>query len=725
MKKYSPIKKGIVCALNIIFAVMMALSILFTAAMLERADGDWASMGMNKDFASSDSLANQLYSQAGYIQDYVWQKDLLETKGELDYSKKIDAFKVQSFYNGEASFKTGMNYTLKELMKYADIYNDVLENEDAYYDVEQGKPISYENVSASTDFAPDGYKSVEEYASENDYAVTSCYKALYVTLDSINRVLEDYSSNAYAFDPKNTNIRYQAKDENGKVVYDNGKEPENPSKKITETGNDYTIEVVADMDFPVSDSISDMAQSEEEYGRVFGSPKLYIMGLILGIVGFLSTLIYMTVLAGHKDDTETIVLNAIDKIPTEIAAIVWAVLGITLIFSAISTGSGFFWNYYLGDVILCILFLVALSVAFLCAYLSLVRRIKAKTLGSNSLCHILKHICKYTYSHGNVAVRVLGGFLLYLLLSVVLMMAFQGLGVFMWLVMNIAVGYLLLRDSVSRMELAKGLQIITGGDINYQVDSSKMQGYNKEMADGINNISGGLSKAMEQSMKDERLKTDLITNVSHDIKTPLTSIINYVDLLKREDINDPKVKGYIDVLDQKSQRLKNLTEDLVEASKISSGNITLVMDRMDFKELLMQMIGEFQEKFESKNLQVVTTQPDTHVIIEADGRRMWRVVSNLFQNVYKYAMPNTRVYVDLKKEQQKMCFSVKNISEFPLNIEADELTERFIRGDVSRNTEGSGLGLSIAQNLTTMQKGKFQLYLDGDLFKVTLEFPLK
>ncbi len=245
----------------------------------------------------------------------------------------------------------------------------------------------------------------------------------------------------------------------------------------------------------------------------------------------------------------------------------------------------------------------------------------------------------------------------------------------------------------------------------------------------MNSIGEGIRVAVETSMKDERLKADLITNVSHDIKTPLTSIINYVDLIKRENIESEKVKGYVAVLDTKSQRLKQLTDDLVEASKISSGNIALHWETINLVELVNQTIGEFSEKFEQKGLIPVIQFSDSHIYIEADSRRIWRVMENLFNNIVKYAMENTRVYVDISQfadesGMEYVEFSLKNISAQPLNIRADELTERFIRGDVARSTEGSGLGLSIAKNLTEAQKGTFEIVLDGDLFKVVLVFAL-
>ena len=223
-------------------------------------------------------------------------------------------------------------------------------------------------------------------------------------------------------------------------------------------------------------------------------------------------------------------------------------------------------------------------------------------------------------------------------------------------------------------------------------------------------------------MKSERLKTELITNVSHDIKTPLTSIINYVDLLKKEDIKDEKIKEYIDILDVKSQRLKKLTEDLVEASKASSGNVKLNIESINIKELINQTIGEFKDRLESRNLQIETDMPHEDVRIDADNRYMFRIMENLFSNISKYAQENSRVYIDVKKTNKKVNISIKNISKDRLNISSDELMQRFVRGDKSRYTEGSGLGLSIAKSLTELQRGTFDIVIDGDLFKVVMEW---
>ena len=239
----------------------------------------------------------------------------------------------------------------------------------------------------------------------------------------------------------------------------------------------------------------------------------------------------------------------------------------------------------------------------------------------------------------------------------------------------------------------------------------------------MNSINVAVSNAVSKQLRSEKLKTELITNVSHDIKTPLTSIINYIDLIKKEDVDTQPLKDYVEVLGRQADRLKKLVVDLVEASKISSGNIKLECTQIHMQEMLYQASGEFVDKFEARNLTLVENIPQEPLYIRADGRRLWRVLENLFNNVAKYAMPNTRVYVDLIDLGTEVKFSIKNISEQRLNIEAKDLTERFIRGDISRSTEGSGLGLSIAKNLTELQGGKFYVYLDGDLFRVTITFP--
>lgn len=314
-------------------------------------------------------------------------------------------------------------------------------------------------------------------------------------------------------------------------------------------------------------------------------------------------------------------------------------------------------------------------------------------------------------------------YLVFLLLHWICIAAGSGFLMLLTFAVDVVVFIYMVQNATAKQRIKTGIQKIAGGDVDYKIPLSGLKGDNLDSAVRINNIGEGLNTAVEENMKNERLKTDLITNVSHDIKTPLTSIINYVDLLKRENIDDQKIQGYISVLETKAQRLKTLTEDVVEASKISSGNIKLDMMELNLAELINQTEAEFIEKFEARDLKVVTALAKEPAMIMADGRRMWRVLANIYNNAAKYAMEGSRVYADLSVTSRNVIFSLKNVSEQPLNISADELTERFIRGDVSRSTEGSGLGLSIARNLTELQGGEFALYLDGDLFKATIVFP--
>lgn len=269
-------------------------------------------------------------------------------------------------------------------------------------------------------------------------------------------------------------------------------------------------------------------------------------------------------------------------------------------------------------------------------------------------------------------------------------------------------------------EITKQVEMMRKGNMNVSIKCTNSE--LEELGENINHLKQGMEKAVNESIKAERLKTDLITNVSHDLKTPLTSIINYTDLLEKEKIENENAKKYIDILEKKSKKLKILTEDLIEVSKISSGNETVALEKIDFKELVLQANGEFAEKFEEKNLEVISNLPKEAVIVDLDGKKMWRVLENLYQNVYKYSLENTRVYVDLIVNDH-IVFTIKNISKEKLNISPDELMERFIRGDSSRHTGGNGLGLSIAKDLSKLNGGTLSIQIDGDLFvaKINLD----
>lgn len=294
---------------------------------------------------------------------------------------------------------------------------------------------------------------------------------------------------------------------------------------------------------------------------------------------------------------------------------------------------------------------------------------------------------------------------------------------FLWLTLNVGTLLLLCWWAMGFQRLREGGRAIAGGNLNHQIDTHRMPTDLKKHAENLNSISIGLQEAVNEQMKSERFKAELITNVSHDLKTPLTSIINYVDLLKTTQQTDPKAQEYIAVLDRKAQRLKKLTEDLVEASKASTGALKVNREKIGMTQLIDQALGEYGEKLDARQLSVITVLPEDETYVYADGRHLWRVIDNLLSNCCKYAMSGTRVYLELTRGKGQVVLSVKNISREPLNVPAERLMERFVRGEESRSTEGSGLGLSIARSLTELQGGTFELAVDGDLFKAIVTMP--
>ena len=297
-----------------------------------------------------------------------------------------------------------------------------------------------------------------------------------------------------------------------------------------------------------------------------------------------------------------------------------------------------------------------------------------------------------------------------------------GFMIFSWFIERAVLVLLTAYVLLCMKKLLKAGEELSQGNLDYRVDTAKMRGPLKEHGEQLNRIGEGMNKAVNERMRSEHFRTELITNVSHDIKTPLTSIINYVDLLEKEKIDNEKAREYLEVLSRQSARLKKLIDDLIEASKASTGNLNVSLERCELGVLIDQCAGEYAEKLKAAGLELVVTKPEEPVTIMADGRHMWRVFDNLLNNVCKYAMAGTRVYINLDKEAGRATVTFRNISAQQLNISGEELMERFVRGDSSRNTEGSGLGLSIARSLVQLQKGELELTVDGDLFKVTLKF---
>ena len=360
-------------------------------------------------------------------------------------------------------------------------------------------------------------------------------------------------------------------------------------------------------------------------------------------------------------------------------------------------------------------------------------RLRAGMWWRNTVVYI---VCRFLYRAVRGLVRALPdawkGILVY---AAVVLVNFFGT-LFTWIsgsffqllvlvALDIAGLYFVIRTVRQLKTLQTAAQKLAAGDLTYTVDTEKMYPVLKEHGDNLNAVSVGMSRAVNERMKSERFKTELITNVSHDLKTPLTSIVSYVDLLKKEPIESESAQEYIDVLDRQSQKLKKLTADLVDASKASSGALPVHSEKLDLGELLRQSAGEYTEKFAAAGIVPVLLVPEGETYVTADGRLLWRVLDNLLGNAVKYAQSGTRLYLELVQDETETVLTLKNISREPLNIPAEELMERFVRGDGSRHTDGSGLGLSIAKSLMELMGGKLALTLDGDLFKAALVFSRK
>lgn len=442
-------------------------------------------------------------------------------------------------------------------------------------------------------------------------------------------------------------------------------------------------------------------------------------------------IIYLFISVGHKKGYNGIYMNFFDKISLEIVTIIMSIAIIIecSIISLILSNTETMIN---SGLILCLPVFIMIYISTVIYIATFVKRIKSKTLLKNTLTYKcykyinnkMKKIIKYVVYDRNSTIRYGFIYILFICISIILsiMTATTGIAIIALIGFWIWCFSKLMKKINEFKQIKKVVKEIYEGNSEVTLDENELTGELKELAGYINDISGGFANAIEKGIKSEKLKTELITNVSHDIKTPLTSIINYIDLLKKEELNNQKVQEYLEVLDSKSQRLKKLTEDLIEASKASSGNIKLNIEKLNAKELISQVIGEFKDKFNKKQLDIITNVPNNDIYIYADGRYLYRVFENLFSNISKYALEKSRVYVDVKVEKEKVKIILKNISKEKLNISEEELMQRFVRGEESRTTEGSGLGISIAKSLTELQNGEFKMYVDGDLFKVELEF---
>ena len=511
---------------------------------------------------------------------------------------------------------------------------------------------------------------------------------------------------------------------------------ENEEPVLTDPEAVYTVDFFVRAELQPGDAYYKNAKL---YDHLYDMRTTVIVLTCLAFVLGLALFIFLLTAAGKRRDREGAVLNPLDKIPFDLYAVILAGLATASAAIAVSVDNGQFMTearYWVLLVMVPFAAVVPLMFAALC--MSLASRIKCGGWWRNTLIYLLgrglwrlfgkirRGIVNFVHELPVLWKTVLG-FLLYLLINFILALNVfggygSGLALFLGIIFNVLVLAALCRVTLNLRKLKKGAEKLAAGDLSYTVDTEKMFWEFKKHGENLNNVGTGMARAVEERMKSEHFKTELITNVSHDLKTPLTSIINYVDLLKKEELDNEQANGYLEVLDRQSAKLKKLTEDLVEASKASTGNITVHALPTNVVELLNQSVGEYAERLEANHIQTIVSVPEDPVVVLADGRLLWRVFDNLLGNIAKYGQSHTRAYFQVLVNYGHVRIVMKNVSREILNITADELMERFVRGDSARSSEGSGLGLSIARSLTELQGGRLDLFVDGDLFKVILSF---
>ena len=579
------------------------------------------------------------------------------------------------------------------------------------------------------------------------YESSICSSAVYREMSHVYDSYHYYAENGqtevlakyddwYPADDRSTNVRFSIEDEAGTILFDNHRTGDVPVTgwwgEMAQDGVVFRSYIAAD--YPAQDSVYWALRIYDVMAELAPNAAVVVTVCALAELFFL---VFLARAAGRRAGREEAVAGWQEKIPFDLYAAV-VLGGSAMLVAAAASGTENTFQGFEPIMIAVVLACCAAAYAlFLAFWMTLCARVKLGRWWENTVCCWLLRLCRRILrwcwrvlcrAWGALAGFVRGIPLVWrtavgCCVVGVLLFALESNhadGLLLALLAVLSVAACLLSMQLRRLQ--KGGEALAAGDLTSQVDTSHMYFDLKHHGENLNAISRGMSIAVEQKLKSERLKTELITNVSHDIKTPLTSIVNYVDLLQREHTPEQE-REYLAVLDRQAHKLKKLTVDLVEMSKASTGNIPCHIARRSVRELIDQTVGEYAEKLSAARLEPVVTLPDEDLYCLCDGALMWRVLDNLLSNACKYACAGTRLYIAARREGETVAFSFKNISRDALNIDPDELLERFVRGDSSRTTEGSGLGLNIAKSLVELQKGTFSIAIDGDLFKVGFILP--
>lgn len=718
----------------------------------------------NEIYEDSSRFKADLEQDIEYIFDYERYKYIFERDDK--FNKETEVF---SIYESPEKEKV---YTLEDILSYAKksgfyidedyqvtkLYEEEENSEKAKYLVTWLRYTPQENIKEPGD----AYMSLDELSEEVLLRLAKYYKAYKNLKLSPRNIYYDLDYPEYAVS-NTVDLDTETVKKYGKyiIITSDSMQPDSNINTVPEnlyeqasigiydplsdngntSGEDYVITIGVDTQYPNYDvyynSKMEYNKRRDEY---FSGMVLIMMGSLMGTVSFLLMMV-MSGKVSDKNDKVRIVFFA-DRYSVELRALILLIAIIILWFISERVVYKFIhvilpdYMWKIGERINIYLIVYLSTLLYI---FSVVRSFKAGLLWKNSFIRHIKeegsiYRGSYTFTR-----RFTSNYVLYYFINIIGIFAIMFmvnsestlfdrliivLMIFLLSMLNVFAFFNMYNRSVAIDKISDAIEEISEGITDNALDESKFSGKEKLLAQRVNNIGNGLSSAITEQVKSERLKADLITNVSHDIRTPITSIINYIDLIKREHPENENIKKYLEVLETKSLHLKKLTEDLIEASKASSGNLSVNLEEIDFAQMIKQTNGEFEEKYSTRGLTIISSLPTESIKIKADGGHLWRVLENIYSNAYKYALENSRIYVSLEAHDNKAVFVMKNVSSNQLNVSPAELTMRFVRGDSSRTTEGSGLGLSIVKSLAKLQKGKFEVEIDGDLFKVKLMFDL-
>ena len=769
MKQRFWYKKSTKATVNVLQGLLAGLLVLCFAGMYRLMEGDLSFRELGKDFERTGLCFQTVEDIIREKVEADQNRELFEDGGRYNEKQEIDIRQYASGMLDETSANRNLSYYISDLITFGGNGAQLLERRiadligDGYSMEDTGAALANE-ASALETILPRSGISLADYVKmngQNFSVLVEYYRNLfessmdiaerydeYISTDP-EEVSDDAPSNVVYYVENTADGRKYTNLQVGSVAAACAKIDSDPSLTFLFDGERRYNIMVANSENVLNEEaaawfmqtrfissgekVLAALNTEYPYGDLLQEAWLgyrrrtpYIAALLaIGLLALLlvvSLAVVSIITTGRKFDEGPAMLTLFDQIPTELAVGICLIIGICwwMLGSYLRGRLDF---YGMADMILLSGICAVEYWIILLALLSLLRRWKAGVLWKNSVVWSVFLGTRQVYSARKSSQRLLIIYLGFMVLNTGFWLIGNLPGTVMGLVLNAAALLYLMRDVVGRKNVEEGLQQISRGKLDYRIRTDVLTGQSRQMGEAVNEMGEGLSKAVESMLQSERMKGELITNVSHDLKTPLTSIINYVDLLKREPMGE-QAREYLEVLDQKTQRLKQLTEDLIEVSRIHSGNIKLEITRLQLKQFVMQAVGEMEDNLAQRGLEVELVMPSGSPVIEADGSQLWRVFENLLGNMAKYASKNTKVSVILETTEDKAAVRFENQMDQELDMSAGELMERFTRGDKSRNTEGSGLGLSIAKSLTELMGGTFDVKTEEHLFKAKVIFPV-